>query len=482
MRLGPYEIHSAIGAGGMGEVYRATDTNLHRNVAVKVLPEVFTQDSDRLARFEREARTLASLNHPNIAIVHGLEKADGVRALVMELVDGPTLADLIAERRDGPSGGTTFPIDEAIPIAKQIAEALEAAHEQGIIHRDLKPANIKVKPDGTVKVLDFGLAKMLEAGGAGRAGESAIDATASPTITTPAMTQAGLILDTAAYMSPEQARGKPTDSRADIWAFGAVLYEMLSGRRAFDGDDVGDTLAAVIKTDPDWTLLPPDVPQALHTLLRRCLAKDRRQRVSEISTAKFILSELENLGTLPSSAGTTPGGPASRRSRRSWLLPAVAGSGLAAVCVAIGAWATRPPSPSSVVARFSFTPETPGLSGLAFRVIAVSPDGTSLAYSANRRIFIRSVGEFEARALTEPLSANNPVFAPDGESILFISVAEGGPALRRVPIRGGTASTIATLEGIAGYSGISWSRDGILIAAPGERGGILRIAPGRRHA
>ena len=229
-RLGPYEITAQIGVGGMGEVWCATDTNLGRQVAIKILPDAFAHDPERLARFEREAKTLASLNHPNIAQIYGLEKTDGIRALVMELVEGPTLADRIAQ---GP-----IPIDEALPIAKQIAEALEAAHEQGIIHRDLKPANVKVRDDGTVKVLDFGLAKIIE--GEPRSSSSL---SMSPTITTPAMTQAGLILGTAAYMSPEQAKGRLADKRSDVWAFGCVLYEMLTGRRVFEGDDVSDTLA-----------------------------------------------------------------------------------------------------------------------------------------------------------------------------------------------------------------------------------------------
>ncbi len=249
-RLGPYDVSDQIGVGGMGEVYRATDTNLGRQVAIKVLPDTFLHDPERLARFEREARTLASLNHPNIASIYGLEKAGGIRGLVMELVEGPTLAERIAQ---GP-----FAIEEALPIAKQIAEALEAAHEQGIVHRDLKPANVKVRPDGTVKVLDFGLAKALEPAGAPSPGM-----TQSPTITSPAMmTGIGVLLGTAAYMSPEQARGKAVDKRTDVWAFGAVLYEMLTGKRAFPGDEVSDVLASVLAREPDWTMLPAGLSPA----------------------------------------------------------------------------------------------------------------------------------------------------------------------------------------------------------------------------
>ncbi len=251
--LGPYEITEPIGKGGMGEVYRATDTKLEREVAIKVLPEDVARDAERLARFEREAKVLASLNHPNIGHIYGLEEADGVKALVLELVEGPTLADRIAQ---GP-----ISLDEALPIARQITEALEAAHERGIIHRDLKPANVKVRPDGTVKVLDFGLAKAVLP----EAADS--DPSASPTLT--AATQLGVILGTAAYMAPEQARGKPVDKRADIWAFGVVLFEMLTGRRPFGGKDVSGTLARVIERDPDWTALPTDLPPTLEAFLRR---------------------------------------------------------------------------------------------------------------------------------------------------------------------------------------------------------------------
>jgi eukaryotic-like serine/threonine-protein kinase len=274
-RLGSYEIVSALGAGGMGEVYRATDTKLKRQVAVKILPPSLAADPDRLARFQREAEVLASLNHPHIAAIYGLEDADGVKAFVMELVEGEDLAHRIAS---GP-----LPLDEALPIAKQIADALEAAHEQRIIHRDLKPGNIKVRPDGTVKVLDFGLAKLAhpEANHA--------DVTASPTITSPAMmTGVGVLLGTAAYMSPEQAKGREADKRSDIWAFGCVLFEMLTGRRAFDADDIVATLAAVISTEPDWTVLPAPVPTPIRRLLRRCLEKDLKRRQPESPNRSVI--------------------------------------------------------------------------------------------------------------------------------------------------------------------------------------------------
>src|SRR5205809_2579254 len=280
-RVGPYEVLSALGAGGMGEVYRARDTTLHRDVAIKVLPELVASDPERVARFEREAQLLAALNHPNIAHIHGLEDSNGIRALVMELVEGPTLAERIA---DG-----AIPLDEALPIARQIADALEAAHEQGIIHRDLKPANIKVRPDGTAKVLDFGLAKLAEPSSA--ASRPGLALPQAPTITTPAMmTGVGVILGTAAYMAPEQAKGRAADKRSDVWAFGCVLYEMLAGKRAFYGDDVSETLASVLKSEPDWTRLA-HVPPSIRALVEGCLRKDRRERIGDVSVARFLLTQ-----------------------------------------------------------------------------------------------------------------------------------------------------------------------------------------------
>jgi len=306
-RLGPYEISAEIGAGGMGIVYRARDTRLDRDVAIKVLPEAFAHDAERLARFEREARTLAALNHPNIAAIHGLEESGSVRALVMELVEGPTLADRIAQ---GP-----ISIDDALPIARQMAEALEAAHEHGIIHRDLKPANIKVRDDGTVKVLDFGLAKLVDdvgrvpvTGHPGPAGSKEQDpaylATHSPTLSL-APTQAGVLLGTAAYMAPEQARGRAADKRADIWAFGVVLFEMLAGRHAFEGDDISITLAAVLKTDPEWSALPPATPVGVRRLLSRCLEKDPKRRLQAIGEARVQIEDLIS-GTAPEAVATPP--------------------------------------------------------------------------------------------------------------------------------------------------------------------------------
>ena len=307
-RLGPYEVTAQIGVGGMGEVYRARDTKLDRDVAIKVLPEAIALDADRLARFEREAKTLASLNHPNIAQVFGLEHANGAHAIVMELVEGEDLSAAIARGR--------MPLADALPIAKQIVDALEAAHEQGIVHRDLKPANIKVRPDGTVKVLDFGLAKATEPASAQGASAGQAHASLSPTIAAPAMTEAGMILGTAAYMSPEQARGKTVDKRTDIWAFGCVLFEMLTGRTAFAGDTITDTIAAVVTREPDWTALPASLPPPLRRLLTLCFEKDPKRRLRDIGDARL---EIERTQTSVPDARSGPAATVDRRARRAWI-------------------------------------------------------------------------------------------------------------------------------------------------------------------
>ncbi len=323
-RLGPYEIVAPLGAGGMGEVYRARDTKLGRDVAIKILPDAFVADSDRVARFQREAQLLATLNHPNIAAIYGLDETDGKAAIVLELVEGQTLAEKLDALR---VKGSRLPLDEALPIARQIAEALESAHERGVIHRDLKPANIKITANGAVKVLDFGLAKMVEPGGAsGSAGLSM-----SPTLSVHA-TFAGVILGTAAYMSPEQARGRPVDKRTDIWAFGCVLFEMIAGRQTFDaGDTVSDAVAAILKTEPDWSALPAETPPRLRALLRRCLEKDSSRRLRDIGDARLELDDAIADPLPPAPAAAAKRSPTS--ARLAWSIASVLGLALAGVGV-----------------------------------------------------------------------------------------------------------------------------------------------------
>jgi hypothetical protein len=416
-RIGSYEVAEQIGVGGMGEVYRATDTNLKRQVAIKVLPEALADDPERLARFQREAEVLASLNHPNIAQIHGLERGESAIALVMELVDGPTLADRIAA---GP-----VPVDEALAIARQIAEALEAAHEQRIIHRDLKPANIKLRPDGMVKVLDFGLAKaMSPAASISPAG------TMSPTITTPAMTQAGLILGTAAYMSPEQAKGREADRRSDVWAFGCVLFEMLTGQRAFGGDEMSEVFASVLAREPALAAVPEDVPERIRKVVAACLRKDPRQRIHDIGDARLALEGVFETTVRDESVPVAVRPPL-------WLraAPYVA---IAALAVALAVVVWRPASVPEVV---RFQVHAPPGETLPFGVPAVSPDGRTLAYSVVgadglRRLHVRDLDTVETRALPGSEGALYSFWAPDGRSLGFISLPDR--VLRRVDIRAGS--------------------------------------------
>ena len=420
--LGSYEILSALGAGGMGEVYRARDPKLNRDVAIKVLLPAVANDPERLARFRREAQVLASLNHPNIAHIHGLEDSHGLCAIVMELVEGPTLADRIAA---GPDARSTT----RCRSRKQIAEALEAAHEQGIVHRDLKPANIKVRPDGTVKVLDFGLAKALDPPAGTEAGAALAN---SPTLTSPAMTQRGVILGTSAYMSPEQAKGYAADKRSDVWAFGCVLYEMLTGRRAFEGDDVSETLATVIKGEPDWNALQSNVPQAIKTLIRGCLRKSPKQRIGDISTARFVLGEPDAL-TQPAA-----GSPAARTYRWRGAMLVVGGVLVGAVLAAAAVWRLRP-SPTAPVTRFAVNLPQGQLLNPNRKAIAISPDGSRVVYSANGRLYLRSMSELEPRELPGTGLAISPEFSPDGRSIVFW----GDSMLKRLLVdTAGTAVTI----------------------------------------
>ena len=426
-RIGSYEVTAQIGLGSMGEVYRATDTNLKRQVAIKVLPAVAAADVERLARFQREAEVLAALNHPNIAQIHGLEKSDGTIALVMELVEGPTLADRIAE---GP-----IPVDEALLVATQIAGALEAAHERRIIHRDLKPANVKVRPDGTVKVLDFGLAKAIEPSGLITRALSE-----SPTITSPAMTKAGVILGTAAYMSPEQARGQAVDTRTDIWSFGCVLFEMLSGRRAFPAGTLSDTLVAVLQGKPDWRALPAGLPNSIRTLLQRCLEKDPKQRLHDIADARL---ELVDALQSPTQASTTPNVP----SRLGVRWAAWVGLAILLVMVSVLAlryeWFHRPATRPDVSAALRLTSD----SGLSTDP-ALSADGKLLAFASDRGqdnldIWVKQVGATEALRLTTHESDDRePDLSPDGQRIVFRSDRDGG-GIHIVSTLGGDERRIA---------------------------------------
>jgi serine/threonine-protein kinase len=468
-RLGPYHITAQIGAGGMGEVYSAVDTNLSRDVAIKVLPESVAADADRLARFDREARTLAALNHPNIAAIYGVERSGGITALVMELVEGVTLAERTIE---GP-----IPIDETLVVAKQIAEALEAAHDQGIIHRDLKPANIKLRSDGRVKVLDFGLAKAIDGSGIiVRSGASQ-----SPTITTPAMTQAGVILGTAAYMSPEQARGKTADRRADIWAFGCVLYEMLVGRRVFLNDEVSDTLAFVLTKEPDWSALPADAPPAILRLLRRCLVKDRSARLPDIGSARLEIDEART--ELASPRRESPAPPPWART---WAPALVAAAAAIVVIAAVAAWMnTQPSSADRQVARslIGVAPADRLLTALredasvgqgrpSRTSVAFAPDGRSIVFSAEQqgqvRLYMRRLDQLDATPIAGTEGASSPFFSPRGDELGFFA----GGALKKLPLAGGP---VVTLSEVGLIFGASWGVNDQIVFALG-RGGLQQVA------
>jgi eukaryotic-like serine/threonine-protein kinase len=435
----------------MGEVYRAHDTTLGRDVAIKVLPAAVSSDPDRLARFEREARLLAALNHPNIAAIYGVENSSDVRALVLELVDGPTLADRIAE---GP-----ISLVEAVLIARQIAEALEAAHEQGIVHRDLKPANIKLRSDGAVKVLDFGLAKLVEGHEAGAVHRAGPERSESPTVTSPVMlTNVGVILGTAAYMAPEQAKGQQADKRSDIWAFGCVLFEMLTGRRAFESHDVTETLAFVLTKEPNWSALPPELPPAVRTLLTRCLERERRKRIGDVAAVRFVLDEAANLSMVapPKAFVSTRG----RATRTVWTIAAVI------VAIAIVATAAYRYRPASVAKAFTFSilpPEgTRFASASQGGAPALSPDGTRIAFVADgpagRLLWLQSIDAFDARPLSGTEGAVGPFWSPDGAWVGFLA----GESLKKVSVIGGQPQVIARAFGAVGSAG-TWNREGTIL-------------------
>jgi hypothetical protein len=452
----------------MGEVYRARDTALNRDVALKILPDAFASDPDRVARFTREARTLAALNHPHIAHIHGLEESQAVRALVMEHVDGEDLAERLARG--------AIPLDEALPIARQIAEALEAAHAQGIIHRDLKPANIKIRGDGVVKVLDFGLAKAMDPESSS---STAAALATSPTMTSPAMTAAGIILGTAAYMSPEQARGKVVDKRADIWAFGCVLYEMLTGRRAFGGDDVTETIAAVVRAEPDWSQLPADTPGAIRRLLRRCLEKDRMRRLPDAAVARLEIDDALNpVAADASGARATHVASAAGVARWARVLPwALAGVLAGALMLMFVLWAPWRPPARPHVTRTTITTSGPAaltVNGLD-RNVTISPDGRHVIYVGNNgtQLFVRALDALEPVPIaTNSAGLRAPIVSPDGQWVGFIA---GGKMLQRVAITGGAPVTVTSLD--ATPRGMTWGPDDSIIFATIDRAtGLQRVS------
>ena len=448
-RLGPYEIGEPLGAGGMGEVYSARDTKLRREVAIKVLPPLFTMDADRLARFEREARVLASLNHPHIGAIYGLENVDGVPALVLELVEGPTLADRLAK---GP-----VPLRDALTIAAQIAQAFEAAHERGIVHRDLKPANIKLRPDGAVKVLDFGLAKVTTGG-------SSAGATQPPT-TDIDSTREGVILGTAPYMSPEQAQGQPADARSDIWAFGVVLYEMLVGKRAFAGTTTLEILSNVLKTEPDWAALPPSTPPTLRSLLRRCLQKDRAHRLRDIADARFQIEEALNEPAIAAAVSTQAVVPR-KRERLLWVAALV---GAITAGVAGGAtYLLRAGQPQADEVRLDITaPPTTDPTSLA-----ISPNGKMIAFAATADgkslLWVRALDAVSAHPLAGTENAKFPFWSPDGRSVGFAT----GAQLKRVDIGSGSVQVVVS----GGALGGAWNRDGTILYDTGPGGQLSRVS------
>jgi Tol biopolymer transport system component len=458
-RFGAYEVTGPIGHGGMGEVYRARDHRLQRDVALKVLPADLSHDPDRLARFAREARTLAALSHPNIAVIYDLADDGERRALVMELIEGATLADRVTRG--------ALPIDDAIHVALQIADGLEAAHDQGIIHRDLKPANIKVRPDGTVKVLDFGLAKARLS--ADVSWDPHAPTVTSPTLTSPTVTVAGNILGTAAYMSPEQARGHAVDKRADIWAFGCVLYEMLTGRPAFSGDTTTDVLAAVLNSEPDWSAVPPALPPSVGRLLRRCLEKNPRNRLRDIGDARLELRSTSTTDPVPP--------PAGRETRlRRGLLWFGAGAAVAAAILSIYVRSTgtrerpTPPRPARVVVALPL-----GVT-LALRpgsALALAPDGRRLAYTARKtngpvQLYMRTLDRYESVVMAGTDDASHPFFSPDGRWVGFFA----GGKLKKVLVDGGAPVPVADVRLPRGEA---WTADDAILVTPANTTPLSRV-------
>jgi len=461
LRVGPYEIVAPLGAGGMGEVYRARDIRLKREVAIKVLPAAFAADGERVARFRREAELLATLNHPNIAIVHGLEESDGVVAIAMELVDGQSLAVKLDEVKTG------LPVAEALAIARQIGDGLEAAHDKGIVHRDLKPGNIMLTHDGRVKILDFGLARLEPVAPAG-----ASQLTHSPTLTF-AATHAGVILGTAAYMSPEQAKGRIADKRSDVWAFGCVLYEMLTGKRAFDGEDVSDVLATVLKSEPDWTAFPPGVSEPVRNIVKRALAKDRKSRIPDMAVVRFLLDDAAHASPLPNVASVAP-----VKSGLAWKVATALV--LLTTAVGFGAWYVARPVSSAVVrfqilppAKGAFVVTTAGSTPVAPHAV-ISPDGATIAFAVRDAggkvsLWLRPINSIAMQPLPGTEGASYPFWSPDSR---FIGYFAGGK-LMKISATGGPPQTLCSATG----RGATWSRDGIIVFNGGP-GPLLRVASG----
>ncbi len=444
--LGNYEVVGLIGEGGMGSVYRATDSRLGRQVALKIVRSTLVDSDDRVARFTREARLLASLNHPNIATIHGIEESDGVRFLVLELVPGATLAEIVAR---GP-----LPVRDALALGVQIATAVEAAHERGVIHRDLKPANIKVTPEGVVKVLDFGLAKAL-------APDSSSDLAGSRLTTAPSSTGAGVILGTAAYMSPEQARGAGVDKRSDVWALGCVLFDMLTGRSAFGANTASDTIVAVLTRDPDWSRLPDDLPAAVRALLHRLLMKDLHRRLHDVGDARIELEDALTALADPSAAPSGARRAATGRPRR--VVTAAAALVSMAVLAGAAGWVLKPAAAPLARGPVQFVLPLPAgetLDGLDFPAIAVSPAETHVAFVAARggqsRLFVRALSELEAHAVPGTEGALGPFFSPEGEWIAFFA----GGQLKKVQVTGGPVRKIC--DAAIGFGG-AWGTDGTIV-------------------
>jgi serine/threonine protein kinase len=454
--LGNFTLEAQIGKGGMGEVYRAKDQKLGREVAIKVLPEEFAKDADRVARFQREAKLLASLNHPNIAAIYGLEESDGTHFLVLELIEGETLADRIKRG--------AIPVEESLKLALQIAEALEVAHEKGVIHRDLKPANIKVTPDGKVKVLDFGLAKAF-------AGDQAeVNLSNSPTLSE-AATMQGVILGTAAYMSPEQAKGKTVDKRADIWAFGVVLFEMLTGKPVFPGEEVGEILASVIKGDAILSRLPENLHPRVHEVLSRCLQKDLKKRYQHVGDVRY---EIEQAIAGPSGLLVQPITGAESRTKLRAIFPWAMGTlALGAIIAGVAVWKLNPPEPRQVTRFVHYLPDGQQFAIQAYPFLGISPDGRQIAYCATTGLFLRSMGEFDARRISAANeSTSNPFFSPDGQWIGYCSNTDN--KLKKVFIHG--EGPVPLCEVASGqFVGAVWGADDMIVYNEREKG-ILRIS------